>query len=167
MEVNGQFYAYRYLRGKSPRYSLDKKLVGPQSRSGRWRGFSFPCREWNPKFSVVQPVAATIPTEQSRLLHLHAYLVSSSPDEAWGFHGGESCDIGLHDYGTVSFRKWFTTFRRVFLPQSSEQKLSETGETKLHRPYLFGTVQAKQSMKHCPGRQVKEPQVRYISTLCA
>jgi hypothetical protein len=36
MELSGQFHAPAALsRGKSPRYPLDRRLGGPQSRSGR------------------------------------------------------------------------------------------------------------------------------------
>jgi hypothetical protein len=35
MEVSGQLHALAvYRRGKSPRYPLDRRLPGPQSRSG-------------------------------------------------------------------------------------------------------------------------------------
>jgi hypothetical protein len=47
-----------YLRGKSPRYSLDMRLGGPQSRSGRRRENSWPYRDSNSDPSIVQPIAS-------------------------------------------------------------------------------------------------------------
>jgi hypothetical protein len=48
-----------YPRGMSPLYPLDRRLSGPQSRSGRWteENISCPCRGLNPNSSAVQPIA--------------------------------------------------------------------------------------------------------------
>jgi hypothetical protein len=57
-----------YSRGKRPPYPLDRRLSGPQSRSG-WRGRrknSWPSRNSNPDSSVVQPVASRCTTTLSR-----------------------------------------------------------------------------------------------------
>jgi hypothetical protein len=112
---------------KNPHHPLDRKLVGPKGRSGRCGEFSCSCQESNPSFLVVQRVAVTIPTELSRLsctykTYVKLVTLTSSTDEVWGFHSRESYDIGLKFYGTVSFRRRFTTCRSDFLPQSSEQK---------------------------------------------
>jgi hypothetical protein len=45
-----------YPRGNSPRYSLDRNLGEPQSRSG----LSFPYQESNPGSSVIKPVALSL-----------------------------------------------------------------------------------------------------------
>jgi hypothetical protein len=49
-----------YPRGKSPRYPLDRKLGGPQSRSGRFGEEKILDPTWTgtPTPSVVQPVAS-------------------------------------------------------------------------------------------------------------
>jgi hypothetical protein len=49
-----------YPRGKSPRYPLDRRLGGPQSRSGRFgeENISWPYRDLNSDPWVVQPVAS-------------------------------------------------------------------------------------------------------------
>jgi hypothetical protein len=51
-----------YPRGKRPGYPLDRRLGGPQSRSGRFgeEKNSWPCRDSNPDPSVVHPVASPI-----------------------------------------------------------------------------------------------------------
>jgi hypothetical protein len=60
LEVSGQLHAPAALpRGKSPRYPLDRRLGGPQSRSGRsLEQNSRPYRDSNSDPSVVQPVAS-------------------------------------------------------------------------------------------------------------
>jgi hypothetical protein len=47
-----------YPRGKSPRYPLDRRLGGPQGRSGRCGENSCPHRDLSSDPSVVQPVAS-------------------------------------------------------------------------------------------------------------
>jgi hypothetical protein len=47
-----------YPWGKSPRYQLDRRLGGPQSRSGRRGENSRPYRDSNSDPSVVQPIAS-------------------------------------------------------------------------------------------------------------
>jgi hypothetical protein len=47
-----------YLREKSPRYPLDKRLGGPQSRSGRRWENAWPYRDSNSDPSVFKPVAS-------------------------------------------------------------------------------------------------------------
>jgi hypothetical protein len=48
-----------YPRVKSPRYPLDRKLGGPQSRSDRrWEEKIVPYRDSNSDLSVVQPIAS-------------------------------------------------------------------------------------------------------------
>jgi hypothetical protein len=56
MEMSGQLHAPAALpQGKSPRYSLDKRLDGPQSHSGRGgeekNSQSLP--EWNPELLLL------------------------------------------------------------------------------------------------------------------
>jgi hypothetical protein len=51
MELSGQLHALVALTlGKHPRCLLDRRLGGPQGRSGRYEEEekSFPCRESNP-----------------------------------------------------------------------------------------------------------------------
>jgi hypothetical protein len=60
VEVSTQPHAPTILpRGKSPWYPLDRRLGGPQSRSGRGgeEKNSQPRRELNPRTPIVQPVA--------------------------------------------------------------------------------------------------------------
>jgi hypothetical protein len=58
-EVSGPLHAPDALPGgKSPRYPLDRRLGGPQSRSGRRGENSCPYRDSNSDPSVVQPVAS-------------------------------------------------------------------------------------------------------------
>jgi hypothetical protein len=60
MEVSGQLHTPAALpQGKSPWYPLDRRLGGPQSRSGRGvkEKNSQSRRESNPKTTIVQPVA--------------------------------------------------------------------------------------------------------------
>jgi hypothetical protein len=67
MVVSGQLDAPLYPRGNSPRYTLDRRLDGAQSRSGRCsveKNCTLPGIEPGP--SSLLPV--TIPTELSRLL---------------------------------------------------------------------------------------------------
>jgi hypothetical protein len=47
-----------YHRGKDPRYPFDRRLGGPQSRSGQRGENSWPYRDSNSDLSVVQPVAS-------------------------------------------------------------------------------------------------------------
>jgi hypothetical protein len=59
MEVSGQFHAPAALpQGKSTWYPLDRRLGGPQSRSGRdeEKNSQPPPRESNPSTPIVQPV---------------------------------------------------------------------------------------------------------------
>jgi hypothetical protein len=59
LEVSGQLHAPAALPpGKKPRYPLDRRLSGPQSRSGRRGENSWTFRGSNSDFSVVQPVAS-------------------------------------------------------------------------------------------------------------
>jgi hypothetical protein len=60
MQVSGQLQAPAALPpGKDPLVSLDRRLGGPQSRSGRGgeEKNSQPRRESNPRTPIVQPVA--------------------------------------------------------------------------------------------------------------
>jgi hypothetical protein len=60
MEVSGQLHApAAFLKEKSSWYPLDKRLGGPQSRSGRGgeEKNSQPLPESNPRTPIVQPVA--------------------------------------------------------------------------------------------------------------
>jgi hypothetical protein len=56
-----------YPKGKSPWYPLDRRLGGPQSRSGRGGGEnnSQPLSEFEPP--IIQPVSQVYATELSRL----------------------------------------------------------------------------------------------------
>jgi hypothetical protein len=67
-----------YPRGKSPRYTLDRRLGVSQSRSGRcgkYKNLALPGIEPVPSRS--QPVA--IPTELSRLLNRYVRQVNAVP----------------------------------------------------------------------------------------
>jgi hypothetical protein len=69
MEVISQLHAQATLpQGKSPRYPLDRRLGGPQSRSGRGgeEKNSQPLPELEPP--IIQPVAQSYTTELLRLL---------------------------------------------------------------------------------------------------
>jgi hypothetical protein len=60
MEVSSQLYSpAALLPGKEPRYPLDRRLGGPQSRSGHGgqEKNSQPRRESNPRTPIVQPIA--------------------------------------------------------------------------------------------------------------
>jgi hypothetical protein len=60
MEMRGQLYATAsLLQGKSPCYPLDRRVCGPQSRSGRSGEREIPSlhRKLNPKTLIFQPVA--------------------------------------------------------------------------------------------------------------
>jgi hypothetical protein len=60
MELSGQLHVPAVLpQGKSPWYPLDRRLGGPQSRSGRGgeEKNSQPRRESNPRTLIIQPVA--------------------------------------------------------------------------------------------------------------
>jgi hypothetical protein len=60
MEVSGQLHFPAALpQGKTPWYPLDRRLGGPQSRSGRGgeEESSQARRESNPRTPIVQPVA--------------------------------------------------------------------------------------------------------------
>jgi hypothetical protein len=68
MEVIGQLHAPAALpQGKSPWYPLNRKLCGPESRSGRGSETknSQPLRGLEPP--IIQPVAQRYTTEFSRL----------------------------------------------------------------------------------------------------
>jgi hypothetical protein len=49
-------------RGKRPRYHLDRRLGGPQRRSGRFGENSWPYRDSNSDFWIVQPAITTYAT---------------------------------------------------------------------------------------------------------
>jgi hypothetical protein len=61
MEVSGQLQAPAALPlGKNPWYPLDRRLDGPQSRSGRGgeeKKIPSPRWELNPRTPIVQPIA--------------------------------------------------------------------------------------------------------------
>jgi hypothetical protein len=58
MGVSGQYHAPAalYPRGKDPRYPLDKRLSGPQSRSGRsdWNKNPLPLSGIEPRSSIFE-----------------------------------------------------------------------------------------------------------------
>jgi hypothetical protein len=69
MEASGQLYAPAALpHGKSPWYALDRRLGGPQSRSGRGveEENSQPLPGLEPL--IIQPVAQRYTTEVSRIV---------------------------------------------------------------------------------------------------
>jgi len=67
MEVSGQLYAPAALpQRKRPFHSLDRSLVGPQSRFGR--GGEQKNSQPLPGLEVIQPVAQRCTAELSRLL---------------------------------------------------------------------------------------------------
>jgi hypothetical protein len=78
MEVSGQLYASTVLSpAKEPPPPIGQEAGwAPVTVWLLWRIF-LPLREWNPSFSVVQPVAVTIPTELPRLCY--TYNCSRSP----------------------------------------------------------------------------------------
>jgi hypothetical protein len=60
LDVSGELHApAAWPQGNSPWYPLDRRLGGPQSRSGRRaeEEDSQPHRESNPRTPIVQPVA--------------------------------------------------------------------------------------------------------------
>jgi hypothetical protein len=72
MEVSGQLHAPTALTtGKSPRYSLDMRLDGPQNRSGRGeeekKSLLSPCQESNPGRRPTRSLVTTL-TELPQLL---------------------------------------------------------------------------------------------------
>jgi hypothetical protein len=57
--MSGQLHPPAALpRAKNPGYPLDRRLGGPQNRSGRRGENSWPYRDSNSDLSVVQPVAS-------------------------------------------------------------------------------------------------------------
>jgi len=57
MKVNGQLHAPAYLQENRPQYPLDRRLSGPQSRSGHDGGEkNIPAPDGN-RTPVIQPVA--------------------------------------------------------------------------------------------------------------
>jgi hypothetical protein len=65
MEVSGQLHAPAALpQEKGPWYSLDRRLGGPQSRSGRGvclkRNIHSPARKSNSDHPIVQPVGQSL-----------------------------------------------------------------------------------------------------------
>jgi hypothetical protein len=65
-----------YTRGKSPQYSLDRRLGGPQSRSGRREEVKIliPNRTWTPTQQSSSPQPVAIPTVLYRLLSIDPYV---------------------------------------------------------------------------------------------
>jgi hypothetical protein len=75
MEMSGEFRALPALpQVKGPWYPLDRKLGGPQSRSGRFdeEKNSQPLPGLEPL--IVQPVAQRYTTELTRHLYLYWYI---------------------------------------------------------------------------------------------
>jgi hypothetical protein len=64
MEVSGQLYP----QGKSGQYPLDRRLGGPQSRSGRGGEEKNSQTLWGLEPPIIRPVAQRYPTELSPLL---------------------------------------------------------------------------------------------------
>jgi hypothetical protein len=66
-----------YPRGKSPHYPLDRRLGGPQNRSGRYGEKSFLYWDSNFDLSAIQPVASRY-TDCATLapLHLHFFTIT-------------------------------------------------------------------------------------------
>jgi hypothetical protein len=71
MEVNGQLYP----RGKSPRYSLDRRLGWPQSRSGHYREEKNLAPTGN-RTLAIQPVAGDVYEQQ--ILHIKQVSATAS-----------------------------------------------------------------------------------------
>jgi hypothetical protein len=70
MEVDGQLHASAALpQRKKPRYPLDRRLVGPQSRSGRGGEETNSQPLPRVELPTIQPAAQRHTTELSRLLH--------------------------------------------------------------------------------------------------
>jgi hypothetical protein len=55
MEVSGQLHTQLYPQRKSPRYPLDKRLGGSQSRSAHEEKYPAPVGNWTP---IIHPVAS-------------------------------------------------------------------------------------------------------------
>jgi hypothetical protein len=66
-----------YPRGKSPRYPLDRRLGGPQSRSRRRGENCWPYRDSNSDPSVVQPVTSRYTDYTIPVPHLQEYTGSN------------------------------------------------------------------------------------------
>jgi len=80
-----------YAKGKNPRYSLNRKLVGPQGWSGQFgeEKISYPCCEWNPRSSNIQ----NVPT-----------ILSQLPYSASTIHNTQAANIySSFMWGTMTF----------------------------------------------------------------
>jgi hypothetical protein len=69
LDGNGQLHASLYPRGRNPRHELDRRLGGPQSRSGRCEveRNHLPLPGIEPRPSSPNPIA--VATELSRLMN--------------------------------------------------------------------------------------------------
>jgi hypothetical protein len=88
MEVSGQLHTPVALPpGKEHWYQLDRRLGGPQSRSGRGgeEKNSQPRRESNPRTPIVQSIAQRYTDWASNLLKLLLYCAKGSPLESQPF----------------------------------------------------------------------------------
>jgi hypothetical protein len=99
-----------YPQGKSPRYPLDRRLGGPQSRSGHGgeEKNSQPLpRESNPRTPIVQPVASRY-TDWAILNRIVFYCTSTKIGESRPGHR-LSWLMGFHDFPQDSTSKYATT----------------------------------------------------------
>jgi hypothetical protein len=76
MQLSGQLHSSAAIPSgeESPRYTLNRRLGGPQSRSGHIEEKKFAVLEIKPWRSSPWPVA--VPTQLSRLLCIHMYCPS-------------------------------------------------------------------------------------------
>jgi hypothetical protein len=91
-----------YLRGKSPRYQLDRRLGGPQNQYGR-RGEekildTTGTRTLTPLLSCPKPVA--IPTALSRIyIYIYIYIYICLPNQ--------TVNMSLHQSTSIHLTLWY------------------------------------------------------------
>jgi hypothetical protein len=69
LDGSGQIHAPTlYIRGKNPKYPLDRKLCGPQNRYGRCGEEEDPCPYWESNLGRPARSLVTILTELSLIL---------------------------------------------------------------------------------------------------
>jgi hypothetical protein len=94
----------RFTPGESPRYPLNRRLGGRQSRSGWHAENSWTYRDWNSDHSAVQPVASfytdwAIPAHRILFLTQIAYRICSRSLAIWWW------DV-LHEFFLASADKF-------------------------------------------------------------
>jgi hypothetical protein len=94
-----------YLQGKSPRYALHRRLVGPQNTVSKTK-IPKSRRESNPDHPIFQPVASPIPTELSRLMRASRY------------GGGGNCE-SIKQAVSAADKGWYSNLRNVLRREGS------------------------------------------------